>query len=244
MDLIDRIGAVLGLAAFLGLAVLVLLFFQQSREIRRLREWAGKAPERAAAAAEEQGLEPPEPELHWVSRVFAGIGAFLAKIGSPFARAWQTIDRNSPIDPRVLAPVLAIAAAAAALFLVHPFGLLEGDTTGGHGGRTDSSPDRIEVAVLNATASDTAPAVPGLARQVGQQVKDAGYKLGPVGDASGPSETTIVMFAPDHKSDARDLVDALPNLGDLKLQAMTTDVGNLAGAATLALILGQDQTGV
>ena len=47
VDLLERIGPYLGIAAFLGLAVLAFLIFQQAREIRRLREWAGRAPERA-----------------------------------------------------------------------------------------------------------------------------------------------------------------------------------------------------
>src|SRR5262245_27390504 len=53
MEVIKEIGAYLGLAAFLALAVLVLLYFQQARDVRRRREWAGRAPERAAAAVEE-----------------------------------------------------------------------------------------------------------------------------------------------------------------------------------------------
>jgi hypothetical protein len=90
MDLIDRIGAVLGLAAFLGLAVLALLYFQQARDVRRLREWAGKAPERAAAAAEQAGITPPsadrpEPIL---SRVWGRIRSALGRIGEPLAAAW------------------------------------------------------------------------------------------------------------------------------------------------------------
>ncbi len=43
-----KIGAVVAFAALLGIAVLALLVFSQAREIRRLREWAGRAPERAA----------------------------------------------------------------------------------------------------------------------------------------------------------------------------------------------------
>ena len=43
-DLIDRIGPYLGIAAFLGLAILAFLIIQQAREVRRLREWAGRAP--------------------------------------------------------------------------------------------------------------------------------------------------------------------------------------------------------
>jgi LytR cell envelope-related transcriptional attenuator len=52
MHLIENLGAYLGLIAFVGFAVLVLLYFQQARDVRRLRDWAGRAPERAAAAAE------------------------------------------------------------------------------------------------------------------------------------------------------------------------------------------------
>jgi hypothetical protein len=46
-DLIEKGGAYAGLAAFFGLAILAVLYFAQAREIRRLREWAGRAPERA-----------------------------------------------------------------------------------------------------------------------------------------------------------------------------------------------------
>src|SRR3954454_1490851 len=45
---LKTIGALAGLAAVPGLAVLSLLYFGQAREVRRLREWAGRAPERAA----------------------------------------------------------------------------------------------------------------------------------------------------------------------------------------------------
>src|SRR2546423_7659690 len=44
---LQKIGAIAGLAAIPGLAILALLYFSQAREVRRLREWAGRAPERA-----------------------------------------------------------------------------------------------------------------------------------------------------------------------------------------------------
>src|SRR4029450_3161774 len=47
MELVERVGSYVGLACFLGLAVLALLYFSQARDVRRLREWAGRAPERA-----------------------------------------------------------------------------------------------------------------------------------------------------------------------------------------------------
>ena len=53
MDLVERVGSYVGLAAFLGLAVLALLYFSQARDVRRLRDWAGRAPERALEQIEQ-----------------------------------------------------------------------------------------------------------------------------------------------------------------------------------------------
>ena len=47
-DQVEKYGAYVGIASFFGLAVLTLLYFAQAREVKRLREWAGRAPERAA----------------------------------------------------------------------------------------------------------------------------------------------------------------------------------------------------
>jgi hypothetical protein len=43
---IKTLGAYAGFAAVVGLALLALLYFAQARELRRLTEWAGRAPER------------------------------------------------------------------------------------------------------------------------------------------------------------------------------------------------------
>ncbi|MGA8365114.1 MAG: hypothetical protein WB709_11420, partial [Solirubrobacteraceae bacterium] len=43
-----QIGAIAAFAALVGIAVLSLLVFTQARELKRLREWAGRAPERSA----------------------------------------------------------------------------------------------------------------------------------------------------------------------------------------------------
>ncbi|MCW3068279.1 MAG: LytR family transcriptional regulator, partial [Solirubrobacterales bacterium] len=69
-----QIGAIAGFAAIVGVAILSLLVFSQARELKRLREWAGRAPERAAdheqrvssaAAARVQqqapGVQPARP---------------------------------------------------------------------------------------------------------------------------------------------------------------------------------------
>ncbi len=54
-EIVQEIGAYAGLASVVGLAVLSALYFSQARDVKRLREWAGRAPERA------EGEAPPVP---------------------------------------------------------------------------------------------------------------------------------------------------------------------------------------
>src|SRR3954451_14577230 len=64
---VEKYGGYVGIASFFGLAMLSLLYFAQAREVKRLREWAGRAPERAAeveamaVAHAEQGRSAPAP---------------------------------------------------------------------------------------------------------------------------------------------------------------------------------------
>ncbi|MBK5230467.1 MAG: hypothetical protein JJE27_04760, partial [Thermoleophilia bacterium] len=46
-DILVNVGAIAGVASIVGLAVLAMLYFSQARDVRRLREWAGREPERA-----------------------------------------------------------------------------------------------------------------------------------------------------------------------------------------------------
>ncbi|MFL5867415.1 MAG: hypothetical protein ACJ766_10005, partial [Thermoleophilaceae bacterium] len=58
--IVQEIGAAAGLAAVVGLAVLSALYFSQARDVKRLREWAGRAPERAADQASEGVVAQPQ----------------------------------------------------------------------------------------------------------------------------------------------------------------------------------------
>jgi len=51
LEILQEIGSYAGLAAIVGLALLSALYFSQARDVRRLREWAGKAPERTSEPA-------------------------------------------------------------------------------------------------------------------------------------------------------------------------------------------------
>src|SRR5215207_5077813 len=59
---IEQIGSYAGFAAVLGLAVLSALYFSQARDVKRLREWAGRAPERSEGAQTVPGRVLPQPQ--------------------------------------------------------------------------------------------------------------------------------------------------------------------------------------
>src|SRR5262245_46088760 len=95
-DSFTKVGAIAAFAALVGIAILSLLFFSQARELKRLREWAGRAPERAA-------------ELE--QRVSTAAAARVpARPGTQQARP---IPRPAPVNARPIteAPVTAMGAA-------------------------------------------------------------------------------------------------------------------------------------
>ncbi len=51
-DKIETFGSYFGYAAIVGIGVLSMLYFAQAREVKRLREWAGRSPERDAELAQ------------------------------------------------------------------------------------------------------------------------------------------------------------------------------------------------
>lgn len=247
MDLIERIGAVLGLVAFLGLAVLVLLYFQQARDVRRLREWAGKAPERAAAAAAEAGITPEEAELDGGPGFFARIGRrvrdALAAVGRPIASGWAAVDRRSPVDLRIIAAALALGAVVAVVLVVRPFGLLEegvNDGAGGSTGKQAPPPGQIEVAIINGTTASEQP-IEDLAGQIDPIVRRADYDIGRLGDANTPYDSSVIMYVAGHKVEAKALAEDLAaQLGALPVEPIDEEIRGLAAGAGVALVVGPD----
>ena len=62
MEVIQEIGSYAGLAAVVGLAVLSALYFSQARDVKRLREWAGRAPERSETPVPGRVVAQPVPK--------------------------------------------------------------------------------------------------------------------------------------------------------------------------------------
>jgi LytR cell envelope-related transcriptional attenuator len=137
---VEKYGAYVGIAAFFGLAVLSLLYFAQAREVKRLREWAGRAPERAAeleVAVAEHAQEvrrapvTPVPRPQPVSpsvAVPATNGAVKLKpeevAALAFARSAGVhvphVPKAHPVAAAAAAPPAEVAAAGAALATGEP----------------------------------------------------------------------------------------------------------------------------
>ena len=113
-DVIRDIGSYAGFAAVLGLAILSALYFSQARDVRRLREWAGAAPEVAEmSAAEADELRKREEERareERRQRRARGVGE------SRFTRMRDRLSGGMP-EPRYLAVIIGgvvVLGAAAA----------------------------------------------------------------------------------------------------------------------------------
>jgi hypothetical protein len=252
LELIKEIGAFAGLVAFLGLAVLALLSFAQGRDIRRLREWAGSAPERdterkettSAAAAEraeemrkleeardaerraaelrEQRRERREAGLPELTRA--------ERFRERFAGGGELGARLS--DPRYLVGrfvVLIVLGGGVAYAGLHGFGGGSGDGGGKAGGPV--KPAEIEVTVLNGTAVD------GLAGTYGDMVEGRGFQLGAVTNSRSSFADSVVMFKPGDGREAHRVADSLEIS---RVRPMTSEIASLSAGAPVAVVIGED----
>jgi hypothetical protein len=251
VDVIEQIGAFAGLAAFLGLAVLALLSFTHGRDIRRLREWAGSAPERdaerkeqtstiAAQRAEElRALEEARTaEQQAVSsreerrrRREEGLPeqSLGERLRGRFSGAGETASRPTTLIA-LFVVVLAVVGGIAYLLVGG-----SDDGAGGGGGAKQAAakvkPAEIEVSVLNGTS------VPGLAASFGEKVEDKGFSRGAVTNSSSSFAESVVMFRRGHKMEAQKVGK---QLGIPKLQLMSGEIESVSAGADVAVVVGED----
>jgi hypothetical protein len=249
---IEQIGAFAGLAAFLGLGLFALLSFAHGRDIRRLRDWAGSAPERdaerkeststiAAQRAEElRALEQSRTAEH------EAIGKREERrqrrdAGLPeLTRRERLSERTAGFGERLAQPrylvgifiVVVAIAVGAGYVLLHDSGS-GGSGKGKHGKQAAAKvqPDEIEVAVLNGTA------VPGLAASYGDKVEGKGFKLGAVSNSSSSFVESVVMFKRGHKPEATKVAKQLEIE---KLQLMSSEIGSVSAGANVTVVVGED----
>lgn len=249
-DLIKEIGSYAGLAAFLGLGVLALLAFTQGRDIRRLRDWAGSAPERdaerkestsaiAAQRAEElRALEESRTAEHEVVEQ-REVRRRRREEGLPeLTRGERLRERFSGIgerlaQPRWLAAIFVVLVLVAAGVGYAVLGSSD-DSAGGASVKQTAAktkPSEIEVAVLNGTA------VPNLAATYGNKVEGKGFRLGAITNTSSSFAGSVVMFTRGHKPEAKKVAK---QLGISKLQLMTGEIEEISSGANVTVIVGED----
>jgi hypothetical protein len=234
LDLIEKIGPFVGLAAFIGLAVLAFLIFQQSRDVRRLREWAGRAPERAAeaaeataTAAEARGEARGEERPGRLAVIFGGAWGWVHS-------KYESFDRGLPVDARLILGVLAAGIVAAGV-VTSGFGLVgDGDEGKGQGGKRGSG--KPEVAVLNGTATV------GLADRITTEVvRPAGYKVKVRENAPTEFTESRIMYEPREKGAAAQLARAIARrMGQTPTEEIAADVEAVVDGAPLVLVIGAD----
>jgi hypothetical protein len=246
---IEQIGAFAGLAAFLGLGVFALLSFAHGRDIRRLRDWAGSAPEReaerkeststiAAQRAEElRALEESRTAEH------EAVGKREERrrrrdAGLPeLTRRERIGERTSDFGARLAEPRYLVGIFVVVVLIAVGVGYAVLHKSGAAGGKhgkqaaAKTQPNEIEVTVLNGTA------VPGLAASYGDKVEGKGFKLGAVTNSSSSFAESVVMFKRGHKPEASKVAR---QLGIEKLQLMNGEIGSVSAGANVTVIVGED----
>lgn len=259
MELIKEIGAFAGLVAFLGLAVLALLSFAQGRDIRRLREWAGSAPERDAerkestsASAQERAGEMRKLEQardeerqaadlreHRRERREAGLPELTRRerLRRRFSRDGGGAVGGEGIASRLGQPRYLVAIFVVLVLVVGGVAYATLHDSGGGGGKDSKQASHtvkaseIEVSVLNGTA------VPGLAATFGDMVEKHGFQLGAVTNSSSSFAESVVMFAQGKGREAHRVAAALEIP---RVRPMTSEISSVAAGAPVAVVIGED----
>jgi hypothetical protein len=253
LHVIEQIGSIAGLAAFLGLAVFALLSFAHGRDIRRLRDWAGSAPERdaerkevtstiAAQRAEElRALEESRTAEHEalaereVRRQRRDEGLPELTRGERFRGFFAGFGErlSSPLALIVIFVVFVLIVGGVAYAVLNN----GGSSSSGGGSKTGKQsaakfkPQEIEVTVLNGTAT------PGLAATYGEKVEGKGFKLGAVTNTTSSFESSVVTFQEGHKPEAKEVAKELQIK---KLEIMNSEIGSVSAGAKVAVIVGED----
>lgn len=221
LEIVQDIGAVAGWAAAVGWAVLSVLYRSHAREVKRLREWAGGAPERS-----KRGGAPASPTGPSAKRPPRRSQPRYGRIGTRFVAT-------------ALVGLLVLGCVAA-------YGVTQltgGGDKSGNGlpnrpKRNGSAvtPGNVTVAVLNGTM------VPGLAARLRDQIAAAGFKKGTINDFSDKQLAgSVVQYAPGHEAEANAIGR---RLGISQRGPVTANSRVLAGDATVIVIAGADKAAV
>ena len=234
-DVIQTVGAYAGLFALLALGVLSFLVFSQARDIRRLRDWAGGAPERDAEVREVSEIVAEERSAEL--KVLADREERrMERAGLIEPSWWERLGKSGRIIAIVAAVlILGAAAAWAASCLLGTDSNQAGNQSrqGQVAGQAQNKPTDILVGVLTGTGGAEA----GLASEYANALEQDGYDIGVVTDATETFTESIVMFSNGHQADAKKVGKAvgIDNTGQ-----MTSDIADLSSGAEVTVVIGTD----
>jgi hypothetical protein len=253
MDLIERVGSYVGMASFLGLAILALLYFSQARDVRRLRDWAGRAPERAVELERTATQEPAKVVPPALPASQHSLPA------TPFS---ETAERKRrPLRERIRnvhipqARYLALSVAGVLVLGGAAYGAVEliggnedsGSTksvqgksgrhkssSGGNRRQVNVDPAQVTVAILNGTT------VQGLAAKVGEEVGAAGFTLGTIGNAARIDQSrSQVLYRKGQSAAARAVANRLSIQSITPVDSVNAEI---AGSFDAIVLVGSDRS--
>ncbi|MGK2954382.1 MAG: LytR C-terminal domain-containing protein [Solirubrobacterales bacterium] len=237
--MIETVGAYAGLISLLGLVVVSMLCFSMARDLRRLREWAGGAPERDAEVREvsEVVAEERSAELKVLAEREE---RRLDRSGLNEGNFWDRLGRTGRILAIIAAVVVLGAAAAYAgtTLLGSDSGTSGGNDAGGNkvkqaSGGGGLKPGQIDVAVLNGTGGVEV----GLAAEYADALEKDGFELGAVTDAPETFESSVVMYTKGNEAAAK-MVASSVDIDETAL--VTSEVADLAPGAMVTAVIGTD----
>lgn len=236
-DVIQTVGAYAGLVALLALCVLAFLVFSLARDVRRLRDWAGGAPERDAEVREVSEIVAEERSAEL--KVLADREERrLERAGLAETSFWDRLGRSGRIIAIVAAVLIFGAAGAwAATTLLES----DGDQAANQNRRGQAArqqqnvrPAQIKVGVLNGTGGTEA----GLAAIYADALETENFRI--AGNPSDATETfteSIVMYTDGNQARARKVGNAvgIDNTGP-----MDPAVASLTPSADVTVVIGTD----
>jgi hypothetical protein len=259
---VERIGSFAGLASFLGLALYALLLFAHGRDIRRLRDWAGSAPEReadrmaqtqtiAAQRAEElRELEESRTAEHDAIEQ-REVRRQRREEGLPeLTRGERARERFSGFGESLSRPALLITLFVVFVLVVGgvAYAVLNNggssETKSGGGGRGGNHSGKEAAAKKKAVSPGeievavlNGTSSEGLAATWGGKVEEQGFELGAVTNTESEFEDSVVMFKKGREPEAKEVAE---KLSISKVQPMISEVAEVSGGANVSVVVGED----
>jgi hypothetical protein len=262
MEFIQQIGALAGLAAFVGLAILAMLYFGQAKDVRRLRESASflveggeaaEVPEARAGAEPAAKAQPatkgkgkqPAPAQKQPSDAEAFRRAELARQATERRERFerrrgsgrQRISRGGEGRFSSLPEprALAVIGVGAALLVAGIIVIATGVLGGDEKAASTTQGGVVPSETAVAVLNGTSE--PGLAAQFSKPLQQQGYDV-QTGNTSFPFETSVVMYEKSGEQAARQISRQI-KIPDVK--PLIDQVRPEAAGAIVIVVLGDDK---